>query len=48
MPGNGSAGIPGLKDAAAQLTQVPETVLDQVMEESRAERLRLQQETALG
>lgn len=33
---------PALKDAAAHLTQVSDAVLERVMEESRAERLRLQ------
>jgi radical SAM superfamily enzyme YgiQ (UPF0313 family) len=37
-----------LKDAAAQLTQVSDALLEQVVEDSRAERLRLRQDTALG
>jgi len=39
---------PLLKDAAAHLTQVSDAVLEQVVEESRAERVRLRQDTALG
>ena len=39
---------PLLKDAAAQLTQVSDSSLQRVFEESRAERVRLQQDAALG
>ncbi len=39
---------PLLKDAAAQLTQVSDDVFERVVEESRAERLRLRQDTAAG
>jgi anaerobic magnesium-protoporphyrin IX monomethyl ester cyclase len=33
-----------MKDAAAQLTQMTDDMLDHVLQESRAERLRIQQE----
>ena len=33
-----------MKDAAAQMTQLPDEMLYSVMEESRLERLRIQQE----
>jgi anaerobic magnesium-protoporphyrin IX monomethyl ester cyclase len=39
---------PSLKDAAANLTQVADAVLERVVEESRAERLRLEENMALG
>ena len=39
---------PALKDAAAHLTQVSDAVLERVAEESRAERIRLRQDTGLG
>lgn len=34
-----------MKDAAAQMTQVPDDRLEHVLRESRIERLRLQRET---
>ena len=37
-----------LKDAAAHLTQVSDAVLERVVQESYAERLRLREDTALG
>jgi anaerobic magnesium-protoporphyrin IX monomethyl ester cyclase len=39
---------PQLKEAAAHLTQVADALLDHVVEESRAERVRLRQDPALG
>jgi len=39
---------PSVKDAAAHLTQVSDVVLERIIEESRVERARLQQGTALG
>lgn len=38
----------GMPSCCAHLTQVSDAVLEQVVEESRAERVRLQQDAALG